>query len=167
MRVEQIPVPRPIGHDLAKSVSDEFFLRPGGRSVAYVQPKRRTSRIEGLSHQPAVTYKDEMAGPAGRRRSENGAGRVRQQPSAGGIVKRCHVYAGIRASLPRVQKVLSVRQKRRVPMTDARLDRGESDWLNLKQANRHPVLLFMNQEQRYQALALLALTVVVAMWSVF
>ena len=39
--------------------------------------------------------------------------------------------------------------------------------LNLKQANRRPALFFMNQEQRYQAFALLALTVVVAMWSVF
>ncbi len=35
----------------------------------------------------------------------------------------------------------------------------------VKQTNSGPVLLLMNQEQRYQAFALLVLTVVIAMWT--
>ena len=49
----------------------------------------------------------------------------------------------------------------------AGLDTAEDPRLNLKQPRRRRVLFFMNQEQRYQAFALLALTVVVAIWSVF
>ncbi len=63
---------------------------------------------------------------------------------------------------PRCSSILGLDWRSR-----GRLDTAQGPRLNLKQASRRRVLFFMNQEQRYQAFALLALTVVVAIWSVF